>query len=862
MVLRRHLCWLALLGLSCTWSTTRELLDLTFMDSVPRKFQANVPSIVESTTPFVVTVIYTDNAGNRSAGRFAKHLNWSVVGAGSIIQAAEGTITQGVYQATLVYTNSALTVGQTASIQIKVVDPGNAAVSGTTGIITARFPVTHSTFKFSTPYQVFQSTGFSVTITAAGNDGNLYSNYNGTANLSASVTGLSVPDGTLSPSTVIFTNGIATITNLQYTKPAGSLYITATDQADSTKTGKSNAIQVAGNPFSVTAVPVPNASVWPAMDSVRIGWTQPNTSYRFNVYRQNSQGNFVQIAGSPVISVASMIDTDPTLVQGTTYTYKVTASDSSGNLLNDATVQVLYQNCATFAPANITVNTAWTLAMSPVCLNAAYSITAALTIDAGVVVQMSGLNTITVGAGGSIRTNGTVNLPVIFTSSAANPASPAWNGITLAGTAVVNPLSVSTSGNEAISETNGSTGSSFSYAVFEYAKNALVANVPAWVENSLFRKNYSNAAVNDAAGVFVNVAAAQYVVIRGSAFVGNAHANTAGVNGSDLGTGAGSFVVRNSTVQGSTGGVYGPILFNSASPATATFNGISVYNSTSVNAGGAINGTAFGSGQGALTVRNSYFSGTTAGNQGGAIVCGGTSSCTVISSTFESTACTGSYGGAIAGNNGSNYFAYNFFKGTSAVSGGGAIYLGSNSTVLQNTFYSTQGTSNSALGGAVHISGSGNAVQNNSFYGTYVNSSSGNGGGAISDLGAGSNTIGFNHIYNTSTSGSGGAAYFGGANTGNNFSHNNMVGTKRSGNSPNGLHNATNTNFTVANNWWGSTYAATQCQPVAGNLCETTQVNIPTLTTNASSAWPLCCADPSNAACVGATTLPSYQACQ
>jgi hypothetical protein len=103
--------------------------------------------------------------------------------------------------------------------------------------------------------------------------------------------------------------------------------------------------------------------------------------------------------------------------------------------------------------------------------------------------------------------------------------------------------------------------------------------------------------------------------------------------------------------------------------------------------------------------------------------------------------------------------------------------------------------------------------------------------------------------------------FFLSSNAGNNFSHNNMVGTKRSGNSPNGIYNSSAPNFTVANNWWGTTVTNALCNASSpAGYCETTNT-FPTLATNATSAWPLCCAAPSDPSCVGATTLPSYQAC-
>lgn len=864
------------LGLSCTWSTTRELLDLTFMDSVPRKFQITSPSVVETGTPFAVTVIYIDSNGNKSAGRFAKYLNWSVVGAGSVSQVSEGLIASGIYQATLIYSNSALSVGQSVAIQFSVSDPGNASVNGKSGVITGRYPVTVSTYKFSTPTLAYQSVSFSVTISAIGNDGNVKTDYNGTVNLTPTVTGLSVPDGTLTPATATFVNGVVTLSNIQYTKPAGSLYVNATDVSDSAKTGKSSPIQIAGDAFSVGAIPT-DVDVNSIMDSVRVSWTPPQNAFVYKVYRQTSPGVFT-LTNTVFAPTTSGVDNDVSLTLGTTYTYKVEARDSVGNLLKEAMTSVVFKNC-TAMPTTMNADTNFTINNSPYCLtggtdatisNAGTAVT--LTIDPGVVMLFGASRQLIIGQNAMLKSEGTQQYPITYTSSAISPVAPAWQGVLVASTAINGNVSVNTISGEAVSESKGTTGTSIAYSTFEYSNLALSTARSLYIDNSMYRSNKNTNCAGNPGGIYVNgTAAADWVVVKSSAFVSNQKTSCGGGGTDIMLAGNGHLYAKlntsvNAVVSSNADG--GAFQLNGSGQ--STFYGNSIYYATNNNAAAGI--SIYSNGATQHFIKNNYFNGTNAATFGGAISAGNGSQNEVIQyNTFENT--YANQGGAIYMCCGGNNISYNIFKGTYAKSNGGAIMIESgatSNTIYSNIFVNTYSNSISGggHGGAIYLAGTNTSsnISNNSIYGSYAAAGGSALGGAVY-LATGSSGVvmGHNNIKDTwASSGGGGIAVIGTTTSLLTISQNTFNNTRKisAAGSLNGLYNTEDTGYTVSNNWWGSDYSGTSaCQTVAANLCESTVASIPALT-NASTAWPLCCAAPSDPNCVGATTLPSYQACQ
>lgn len=876
------LATLALLFSTCNWTTTRELLDLTFLDKIARKFQITSPALIESGTPFNVVVLYTDTNGGKSAGRFADYLTWEVVGAGSLTQTAPGTITSGIYQTTLIYSNTALTTGQSATIVIKAIDPNNSSVNGITGSVTAKFPISLSTFKFSTPTLAYQTTGFSVTISAIGTDSSVMSSYNGTVNLTPTVTGMTTPDGTLTPATATFTNGVATVTNVQYTKPAGSLYLNATDSVDAAKTGKSNPIQIAGDAFSLGAIPV-DVNSNGTMDAIRVSWTIPQNAFVYKVYRETTPGAYT-LTNTIFAPTTSGVDNDAALTLGTSYTYKVEARDSVGNLLKEAMTTVQFKNC-TAMDTSMTVDTTFLLNNSPYCLTGVTNATLSnaltpikLTIDPGVVLLFGANRQLIIGQNGSLKSEGTATLPITYTSSAYTPTAPAWQGIVVQSLATANNLTVGTLGNEAISETKGTNGTSLGYSIFEFAYTAVNSVRPIYIENSIFRQNGNNDCGNVPAGILISMANnTEWAVVKANSFVANQHTG--------CGLGAADLILQNQgrayiklntsmNAYSNTNGPGASMALGSPS-GNSTFYGNSYFNSLSncCSGSGITISTASTNQQ---IIKNNYFFNNrgSGGACGGAIIVDNGSSNQIIqNNTFDTGFAF--QGGAICTQSNNHNISYNIFKATTSKSHGGAIYLagGTGITVYSNVFINT--VSNTAAGGgdggAIYLSGSNNTnnISNNSIYGSYSSGAGGANGGAIY-LGNASTgvVIGFNNIKDTWATNNAGAIFIAGTTTSTLTISHNTFNNNRKGSALgalNSLYNAEDTDYTVSNNWWGSDYSlTTACQAVVANLCETTQANKPTLVGNRTAlegAWPLCCAAPSDPNCVGATTLPTGQAC-
>ena len=170
-------------------------------------------------------------------------------------------------------------------------------------------------------------------------------------------------------------------------------------------------------------------------------------------------------------------------------------------------------------------------------------------------------------------------------------------------------------------------------------------------------------------------------------------------------------------------------VFNIASSATVTINGMTIANGNGTNGGGISNagtltvdnvaisdnlaqssGGAISS-SGTLTLNGVSLSGNGSNSFGGAINLVGSSTLAVSYSTFSGN--RSSLGGAIYGGSGSSTVIESTFSGNTAVDNGGAIYVGNGLLTLTNSTLS--GNSTDSQGGAIYI-GSGTTSANNSIF--------------------------------------------------------------------------------------------------------------------------------------------------
>ena len=155
-------------------------------------------------------------------------------------------------------------------------DAGTAYGQQLTFITEASPSVDHFSFSQIADDQT-AGQNFTTTISALDSDGDTVTDYSGTVNLT-------VNNGSISNTSITFTNGTADLT--AYVTAAGSDIITATDQNDSSITGVSNSFTV--NPGDVDSV-----TLTASTPSIQAGNTETLAAEAYDAY-----GNFITNAGA------------------------------------------------------------------------------------------------------------------------------------------------------------------------------------------------------------------------------------------------------------------------------------------------------------------------------------------------------------------------------------------------------------------------------------------------------------------------------------------------------------------------------------------------------------------------------------
>ena len=328
----------------------------------------------ETGTAFSITITAIDQNGNTYTG-------YTGTADTNTLTASSGTISP--TSTTNGFTNGVWTgsVTLTTAGSITISTSGGGA-TGTSNTFTVYTP-TLTSFSFSTISGTKTAgTTFSITITAKDQDGNTMTSYAGSATLTETGSGAG---GTVSPSSVTFTNGVYT-GSVYVTKAGSGVTITATSGTATTSSGA----------FTVNMGAVVKVTVSPATDSVTAGSqvtytatgtdTYGNTgsitdsvtwsissgaggSWSTNVYTSNTAGTWTVTAnaGGGVTGTATLTVTAGALSQfvfshigtqtsGTAFSVTITAEDQYGNTVSYSGTQTLHvsSGSATLTPTTVT----------------------------------------------------------------------------------------------------------------------------------------------------------------------------------------------------------------------------------------------------------------------------------------------------------------------------------------------------------------------------------------------------------------------------------------------------------------------------------------------------------------------------
>lgn len=767
---------------ACKDYSTNDILNLKFPTGGTKGLRISSPSPITVGQPFTITVTATNTAiPNGVQQDYQNQVNVTLqVGGGSIASVTAGGWYLGTQNFTVVYNNASLALNSTEVILLRVTDSTDASFTTVSNNITATSQVVFNQFKVVAPGTTFKGQQFNLTITATNSDNTTNTTYNGTVNLSTYLVA-----GTITPNTATgFVNGVATV-SVTLSQSYNNLQIKAEDSVTATLTGLSNSFQVFFDTVSFVAFPQ-------TATSIRTSWQYPASTTQANIYRDSGSGfQLIQTVYSP-----TDFYTDLGLTNGTTYTYRVVAQNTLGTIQYTAMTTAKPSGCTTPVSANISTNTNWTVAGSPYCLTANVDVntSAALTIDAGVVVLVSPTFKLTITSGSKLVSNGTSVAPVIFTSSSISPTAGEWKGILFATGAI---------GSGIASDNYTGTGSYLTYTVVEYAGPGITTNESLYLDNCTVRNNLSSA--TNGAGISAAMSVGAQPVLKNALVLNNTFSGTALAGG-------GIYATRRTAI-------YSSKFFNNM--------GTSAQNQI---LGGALWLGADNNLLSASTFDSNAVFSYMSNHKGGAVYLAG---------SFNT----------LSGNS----FTGNYVRLSNSAYAGIIYAEGNNNTITNNRFTNSTAWGNFGQGGAIALNGTGNSLTKNTFIGNtskiYDNTNWIPIAGAVF-LSTG-NTVSYNH-FASNTAMAGGALWTNAALatvTHNNFSSN--VAT----NGANVFNGGTSTLDFTTNYWGGAVSGATSmgiCDGSnTGGSCATSGGTI-TTTGAVSTAWPLCSVSPSDPDCVGA----------
>lgn len=755
--------FLLILGVfaNCGFISTRDFLDAKFL-SGNKSFQIVAPVAMQQGKVYTVTV--SAQIGGNTTAKYGGTLNWSVAkGAGVVTQVGAAQFSGGSGTVQIKYTNPAITLAQPELVNFRVTDSADSSWSGTSNAVTMSALIQPNGFLVTAPQFVTAGAAFNVTVTAIGTDSLPNTDFNGTVSLTPQGGGT----GNLSPTSMTLSGGTGTQA-VTFDQPVGGFTIVARDVNDTAKFGVSNPINILVNDLSLIAVPL-------STTQVRLNWSAPIGAFSFDLYRKTGVTSYALVT---TIFAPTVFYADAGLTASTQYDYKVDVKDNTGKIIRSGSYSVVTSGCVTPVAASITSSATWTTSGSPYCINASINVQNAgtvLTIQPGVQVIFTGNFSMTITASATLSAVGAPTSPIIFTTNSAGPLGGNWAGLAFTATANGSSVSVTSSGNEAISETIAG-GSKIQYVIIEYASKAITTSKGLWIEKSMIRRNSITGTAG--AGINATIPASEWLVVENVSFEKNVVANN---NSGDIdASGSGSTIVRSSS-----------------------------FLNSSVNGTGSPSGGSISLATDTSTISSNTFYGSTCSWDGGAIFIFGTNEI-IKNNLFTNTVSTGG-----AGRGGALDFSFgttgvvqnNSFNGSTAGADGGSIYsAGANVQITANTF--TGNTSGNAGGAIYHTNGASTNlnISTNAFSGN----SAGSNGGVISVNSSGTGTtISGNTITNNFASTGGGAIYVAGGTTGLTISNNFIDSSYTTGASGHGgaiYATGNNPNLLITNNTFQNTY--------------------------------------------------------
>jgi cyclophilin family peptidyl-prolyl cis-trans isomerase len=281
------------------------------------QFLVSAPTSITAGTSFSFTVAAEDHNGNPVTG-YTGMVHFTSTDAAAVLP-SDTTLTDGVG-------SFSVTLNTAGSQTLTATDIASGSITGTSGTISVN-PAAAVHFLVSGPSSATVGTAFTLTVTAEDQSGNTTTDYTGTVDFTSTDAAAALP------SDAPLIDGVGTFSATLNT--AGSQTLTATDTVDSTLSGTSSAIDVAGPGPQFTSTAPTTATV--------------GTQYSYQVQATSTLPLTYSLVTSPSgmsISSSGLVTWLPTSSQTGAQAVDVRATDSAGDA-NDQTFTITVASATT-----------------------------------------------------------------------------------------------------------------------------------------------------------------------------------------------------------------------------------------------------------------------------------------------------------------------------------------------------------------------------------------------------------------------------------------------------------------------------------------------------------------------------------